>query len=200
MANKYDKNFVPEDLTELEWEPEKASESLSAIYQHVKGRVRSAISWYQGKSRWKKRGAIFLRLAAILLALAAGVIPILAEIQPDFGAKTFSPAWASVALAIAATLVFIDRLLGQSSAWMRYFMAELKLHRLYQEFQIDWEATKAAFKDQRPDTKEVQDMLSKARDFVSQSLQIVEDETNAWIVEFKSTLKVIEQAAKPKTT
>ncbi|MHC4666746.1 MAG: SLATT domain-containing protein [Planctomycetota bacterium] len=109
---------------------------LEGLHAFVKGRAEGAIEWYlQAKSR-KKMWAIRLRALSILLVSAAAVIPILSQmITNEQGEQVIAPAWASVALVIAAMLVALDRLLGCSSSWIRYISTEFRLQKLLDEFQ-----------------------------------------------------------------
>jgi len=128
----------------------------------------------------------------------AGIIPILAQILTENGKPRIQPAWASVALGIAAAFVLLDRFFGFSSAWMRYIATKLNIRQLTQEFQLDWEADKTAWLGAEPTSDQLRSTLARFKAFVTQINTIVRQETDAWIQEFQSTLKQIDEAAKAK--
>ncbi len=199
MSDTAKKDLEPGELGKLSWEPDKVEESLDVVFQHATKKAKDAIDWYLMSKRPKKRGAIFLRVLAILSASAGGILPILSQIYLADGKPEISPAWASVLIGIAAAMVALDRLFGFSSGWMRFIAAELQLHQLLEAFQLDWEREKALWKGERPTDEQVQSMLKEAREFVFQVNNVVREETNAWIVQFQSSLKQIDKLAKTAT-
>jgi low affinity Fe/Cu permease len=54
------------------------------------------------------------------MVAVAGVLPVLSQIFGAGSSVKIQPAWAAVALAIAVSLVALDRFFGFSSAWARY--------------------------------------------------------------------------------
>lgn len=185
--------------TDLVWEPSDVPGSLDALYQYVKDRATKAIDWYLESKRDKKTWAIWLRVLAILLASAGAIIPILSQIITDpKGNQIIAPAWASVALVLAGVLVALDRFLGCSSSWIRYISTELRLQKILDEFQIDWQCQKSKWKDAGPDDKQTEGMFATAKQFIQEVDQLIIEETNAWIAEFQSVLKQIDELAKMK--
>ena len=110
----------PAELGSLDWSPEHARQSLDLIYQHVIGVASQAISWYLTARGPKRRWAQRLRVGAIIMVAVAGVLPVLSQIFGAGSSVKIQPAWAAVALAIAVSLVALDRFFGFSSAWARY--------------------------------------------------------------------------------
>ena len=185
--------------TDLVWEPNDVPGSLDALYQYVKDRATKAIDWYLESKRDKKIWAIWLRVLAILLASAGALLPILSQIITDEnGEQIIAPAWASVALVLAGVLVALDRFLGCSSSWIRYISTELRLQKILDEFQIDWQCQKSKWKDAGPDNRQIRDIFGIAKQFIQQVDQLIIEETNAWIAEFQSVLKQIDELAKMK--
>ena len=182
----------------LSWDDHRVKESLDSVFEHVTGKARSAITWYQQSRRPKKEGAICLRVGAILLGAAAGLLPILSELIGEKGVTAFSPTWSSVALAIAAVFLLLDRFFGCTSAWMRYTKAELSIQRLLDRFELDWQAEWFIQGSKPPSEEQIRKLLETARNFLDQVNQALQEETNAWIEEFKSTLKEISELIKAK--
>ena len=179
----------------LAWAAERHEETLGKLFANLTQKAEDAIRWYQHSRRPKKRGAISLRVGAILLGAAAGFLPLLSQMLGRDGKLAFAPAWASVAVGLAATLLVLDRFFGCTSAWIRYIKAELSIQHLLEQFQLDWQA-ELAMGDAQHDKKKVQRFLERAKRFLSQVNQIVRDETNAWIEEFKSALRKIDELVK----
>jgi hypothetical protein len=188
----------PANLQALSWEPQQCAESLGAIFQFATGEAQAAISWYLHAKRSKKLFARSIRAGAILAGATAGVIPIVTQIYTLNGAPLIAPATASVLLAIAATLVVLDRFFGFSSSWMRFIAAEIRIRKVLQEFQMEWEMERASWIGNAPTADQVQRMLARCKAFVSEVNAIVNEETSTWIEEFQRALVQIDEAARTK--
>jgi hypothetical protein len=134
-----------------------------------------------------------LRTGAVFAAAAAGILPILTQIFVEDGKPFTQPAWASVALGIAAAFVALDRLLGFSSSWMRYISTELLLRKLRDDFRFEWERQRAAWPSSGPSDEQLQRMIAEARDFVSKINRSVHEETTAWVAEFRAALEQLDE-------
>jgi hypothetical protein len=184
---------------DVSWDPQDLPKSIEELRKFVKDKADEAIRWYWKAKRWKKRAAIGLRVTSIFIASAAAVIPILSQMITDNANKpVIAPAWASVALIAAGVFVVLDRLLGCSSSWIRYVLTGLRLQKKLDEFQIEWHCEKAKWKDAKPTDAQTQAMCAKAKDVVTAVDELIIEETNAWVAEFKSALKQIDELAKMK--
>jgi hypothetical protein len=193
------KDLGPRKLEGLSWDPAKVNESLDTVAAHASLEAEEAIAWYLKKKRPKELGARWLRVGAILATAIAGLIPIWIQMYPlQGGAPPFPPAWASVAVAIAALLIVLDQFLGCSTGWMRFILTQMRIRRILEVFRMDWETEKSAWKGQPPTAEQVQKMLALARNFLGEVHNLVEGETSAWAEEFKSSLKQIDEAARAK--
>lgn len=143
MPNKAPVDLGPTERLQLSWEAGQIVTSLEALFERITEEAESAINWYLRAKRPKKCCAIWLRVGSIASVTVAGIIPILSQMFTVEGRPRIQPAWATVALGVAAALVLLDRFFGFSSGWMRYIATELNLRQLNQEFQLDWEAEKA---------------------------------------------------------
>lgn len=185
-------------IADITWGVDGPEESLKKIFASLTEKTKGAIRWYQRSRRPKRRGAICLRVSVIVLGTTAGLLPIFAQMfEAKLGKTPFQPAWPAVAVAVAGALLLLDRFFGCTSAWIRYIKAELRLQHLLEEFQLDWQA-ELAVKPRPPDDKKIQRLLDRAKVFLTQVNQTVQDETNTWIEEFKSTLKQIDEMIKAK--
>lgn len=183
--------------SQYSWDSEHAMDSLDGLFAQITGEADNAINWYLKAKAPRKKRALFLRLSAIAMGAVAGVIPLLSQLIKDHnGMPIIQPAWASVALAVAAASVPLDRFFGYSSSWMRYVVAELTLRQLNEEFQLDWESCKAQWCGQSPSCEQIQVTLGRFKAFVTQVNTVVRQETDAWIQEFRATLAQLDETAK----
>jgi hypothetical protein len=188
---------APKQLDELDWSPAHRVESLGKLKAYVARHGANAVEYYQFAKKPKKRWAIWLRMGALLFAGAAGLIPILSQlyVRAD-GTLYVQPAWASVALALAAGALAIDRFFGFSSGWMRFMGTELKARRALDDFELEWEAARAAWADAAPTAEQGQDMIGRATRFAGAVADIVRDETDQWMSEFREAIRQIDERSK----
>jgi hypothetical protein len=182
----------------LTWTDAANAQSLETLRDYVIGQAVAAEDWYLRKRVWKRRGGLLTRLLAMLCTAVGGAIPVLVQIFGDGGKPAFSPAWASIVLGMAAAFVGLDYFLGFTSGWMRYLQAQQKIAGIVEAFQFDWEALRAGWGGANPTREQVVAALARLKEIALQVEQVVEDETNAWIAEFKSTLKLLDDAARAK--
>jgi hypothetical protein len=197
---------VQEDLSAmlypfLEWGPGQSRASLNAVFQNAQLQATKAIQWYEDHRRPQKRWARAFRCGALVLAGIAGILPIVSQIllpqNPD-GGISLSPAWASVALALAAGLIGFDRFFGCSSSWLRYCVTDIRLKELLRVFQLDWQIANAARNTAGDHSQEewVASMLRRARAFEMDVQALIRQETELWRHEFQSTLTQIDETAR----
>lgn len=184
----------------LNWDPGQQSEaSLDAVFRSSQLHAIKAIKWYQESRRPQRRWARLLRFGALLFAGIAGLLPIVSQILLSLSREdiSISPAWATVALALAAGLIAFDRFFGCSSSWLRYSVADGRLQELLRAFQLDWQIASEARKAAGANTQEdlVAVMLKRARAFELDLQAVIRQETEAWRQEFQSTLKQIDETA-----
>ena len=99
----------------LDWSPTKQQESLDQLYLFVVNECAASINWYYQKKRSKSLLGFLLRLGAILAVAVAGLIPLIGELLKRNNKLWLSPAWVTVALALAGLLIAIDRFGGYTS-------------------------------------------------------------------------------------
>jgi hypothetical protein len=118
---------------------------------------------------------------AALLPMLEGIIVVEVE-----------PIWISLAIAAAAGAIGLDRALGSTSGWIRFIKTELQLRDALEKFELDWECARAEWRGTCPDAERTTMMLQTAKKFAEQINVIVQEETNAWVEEFQSTINQIE--------
>jgi hypothetical protein len=173
-------------LGELDWSPERRTESLSKVYAHADAYARDAEEWYARQRRVKRISGTLLRAAAICLGAAAAIVPILAQIYTDGGKPRIAPAWASVALGVAAALVVVDLTFGFSTGWMRFIATELRLTQLRHDFEYSWELA-------RLEGETVAQLVGRARAFILAVDAELVAETGAWATELRTNLAALEK-------
>lgn len=209
-------------LGTLPWATEEERrQSLGSLYDHVVGAAEEAISWYVREKMWKRRLGRFIRVLAILAVAAAALLPLLAQIEAarpgngvPAGAGEFAsrlapgepmghwaqPAWASVLILLAATLVGLDRFFGFSHGWMRYVDAQMKLTASLEQFDMDWQKHWVAVGGEGPSPEQALAMLSTCGAFAAHVRAIVHAETAEWIQEFRATLSQVDETVKVRGT
>jgi len=190
-------DIKPETYSYHDWDSNSAEQSLLDTYKMCESHAEKAIQWYLDARIGKKIWARILRLGVILLTALAGIIPILAQLKIDH--LSVQPGWSAVALGIAGLFLGIDRYFGCSTAWMRYMVTEHKIRQALHEFRFDNEIDRAEWQQTTLETEKIKTNLLRCRDFISQVDQLIREETDQWVNEFKNTIKQIDDNAR-KTT
>lgn len=197
QAPKPSSNIEFNALPGVSWEPGQRRESLQRMADYVAGEAASAIDWYLRKKTGKQWPAKILRSLAIGATALAGLIPMLATIFTDQGVPRIAPAWASVALLVAATCVGLDRFFGYSSGWMRFLTTEMQIRHALHDFLLDWETRRAGWEGQDdPGAQEAEAGLQHCKRFMSEVNDILKAEMDTWVTEFRTAVADIDKAAK----
>jgi len=176
-------NGLPVDL---DWSPERRVESLHRVHRHALAHCEQSIEWYQREKKWKKEPGKILRLLAIILSGLSGLIPILSNLSLP-GLVALPATWATVALALAALMIALDRFFGVSAGWIRYEQASQRLGHRRCRFDFDW-AELMIPREQDLRVIDIQMAVSLCRDFLHDVNRIVADETDQWAGEFNRRL------------
>ena len=182
----------------LDWTSEKAAASLQQVFSYVMDLADEATRWYVGGKNVKRFFARSFRMLSILLGTAAALLPTIGELYAGNGKSPIGAGWTAVLLGIVGALLLLDRFFGFSTGWMRYMASELQIRQMAQEFHLDWEAEKAAWQGNAPSKDQISQMMARCKAFVTQLNNLVREETNAWMKEFESALRQIEESAKSK--
>ncbi len=209
---------------DLQWDGSNVVASLEEIRRRTVDKVCDAISWYEQARQHRKNGSKAVRIGAILFAGAGAMCPILDA------TKVFTPVassngnlllqipllnWAVIFFAIAAGLVFYDRMFGLSSGWIRYMVTQLKLKKTLAEFEYDWTiemvklhrsttltaAARAGTStgDGTGEADAVLQALQRLRKLAMEAHSQVESETNSWVNEFQQNLADLESKINART-
>ena len=172
---------------------QETEKSLDHLYEYVIKKASEAIEWYYEKRKPKRTYGLLLRYSSIFFIALAGILPILITI---FDSCNINPAWSAVVVGLAGLMLGIDKFGGFTSGWIRYVMAAQKLNKILEEFRFTWESNKVRPTDTPLNTDEIQTLIKNCKEFLQKVQSIVSDETQKWVVEFKSALNDIEEAAK----
>lgn len=184
----------------LEWEPAQAEASLRKVFELVTALGEDTIHWYIRAKNMKRFWARGIRLLSILFGTTAALLPTLGEIFAGEKGKSSIPAgWTAIMLGTVGALLLLDRLFGFSTGWMRYISTELQIRQIAQELQIDWEAERASWQGKPPDKDQILQTMARFKTFTVQINNIVREETSAWVQEFETAIRQLDEAAKART-
>lgn len=152
-------------LGDLKWddEDEHAEQSLNTLYQFTIGLAMEQVRWYARHRSWNRRGAIALRavtIVALLIGLSLQVFALnmaaggnqpptgfLAGFIDFLGVDQLRGSY--IYLGLAGILLFADRWIGWSKAWIRHTMAWLSLSQAVSDFHYAWALERRAFAERQ---------------------------------------------------
>ena len=186
-SNRRDLTCYP--LEGLSWSEQECEASLNKVFAHVRNDATEMIQWYSRARRPKRQLATTVRLLAVLLIGVAALLPMLEGVL----VIDVNPIWISLAIAAAAGAIGLDRALGSSNGWIRCIKTELQLRDALEKFELEWECTRAQQRGRCPTADETINMLLSAKQFAEHINIIVQEETNAWVDEFQTTINQIDE-------
>jgi hypothetical protein len=158
------------------------------------------LAWYRAAIPAKRWGAICTRLGAILLGSVATIIPTVLGIVGSPGDPAFLQRWVpigGVMAVIAALLVLIDKFAGYSTGWMRYIAADQEVRAKQEQFEFAWAKERLRWPADPaaslpPDVAAT--LLDLIAHFVADINDVVKQETQAWMTEFKGALADLDRS------
>jgi len=192
-------NIEPEDAQLPPWDPKNTDLYLTAIFDYVVNRAKTASNWYWSRKRSKAAFSQVIRFVAWLLAGVAGLLPILGALQvkPGTPAPANAPLLtngllASILVGTAAALLGLDKVFGFSSGWTRYVLAGTMIGKSLEQFRLDWASLKAQAGN-NPTIEATLPMINRAVQFIAEIQGMVLQETKEWVTEFQSNLSQMEK-------
>jgi hypothetical protein len=186
------------------WDSGNSWDSLNAVFLVTLKQGEAAIEWYRDNIRAKRAGSRILRSIAIVLASIGALLPLVIAAASRFGESEtrlkalIDAQWGYIAFATAAACVAADKFYGFSSGWIRYMKTQLALEGALTDLRYDWIALVAKLPNQQATADQVQLMLQRLKDFVKFVRAQVEQETDAWVLEFQSNLADLAHTVKSK--
>ena len=166
-------------------------EGLQALAADLEKRAVEAANWYLRNKIWPRRLSRLLRFLAILFGVLGGLAPLVAgtTLFGD-GSPALSGAnqWGYILIALAAASLVFDRYFGFSSSWMRYMTAQMALQRALEKFQLSWGLWRIRASSNSLDDDQQAAAISLLTAFQEQVGDLVDQEFQAWISQFKEQL------------
>lgn len=182
-----------DDLTALMNGKENMLDKLDVLYLHVENKARKMIGWYINKKRSPARWSRWLRFLAIMFAGIGGLCPLL----QNLGGYNFNQL-GYVALGLMAAILGFDKFFGFSSAWMRYMLTQIRLQKMFAEFQLEW-LKRRSFVDKDLSKEKAEELFGFLQAFQVSLLAEVEQEIQSWVAEFQSNLLQLDKASTEHT-
>lgn len=142
---------------------------------------------------------------AIVLASVGALLPLVITAVSRFAEfnvrmkDLVDAQWGYIAFAAAAACVAADKFYGFSTGWIRFMKTQLGLERALSDLRYDWVTLLAKLEDKEPTPDQIQLMLLRLKDFVLFVRGQIEQETDAWVLEFQSNLADFANTVKSKT-
>jgi len=194
-------NILSREPGDLEWDEADIKGSLKRVFLYVLEEAKRTEAWYWERKRWKSFWSQILRFTAIASAALGGILPIVLRLGLFPGWHQFLSArgvikeidtglWSSCFIALAASLVGLDRFFGLSSGWARYVTTGTAIRRASEVFRMDWLALEA---EQTPSLARRAILIARASAFRLQIEELVRRETEDWVNEFQNSIAQAER-------
>jgi len=194
MAETPGKISWDDRLLMLRWDKDSARTSLDEVYRYATSLARKSHDWYAEHLIPRKAwGAMLCRWGMVGFATSAAVLNVLSPVI----AVPLLASLSSVSMAIAGGCLAVDRLFKFSVGHLSCARAANRIRVLLEEFRVDCQALRAAWKDDAPSAEEIQTMLESAKRFITHIHAVQEQETQEWITSQLKAVETIEQQSSP---
>ncbi len=158
-------------------------ESLDSIKTNILNAMKTEEIWYVKHRARHSFSSRSIRVLAILL-FAFGILwPVLSADKTVQNTTIFNYGYLS--LAIGGLLLLLDKYLGISSGYVRFYIAELDIKKNTLDFIENWNIETA--KASKPMTVEnILALLNTVKQFRQAVFTIIQVETGAWATEFQT--------------
>ncbi len=173
-----------------DWSPDKVDSALHRLYELTINAAKDQINYYNRKAQVAREWSRWLRVFAIIAGTIGALVPLLQVGLGGTGREDLGMGpWGYVFLALAGAFLFADRAFGTSSSWIRFRRAQRQLSKRIVEFQTGWATAMSQMGGWEDEKKGIrQKLLQLQKEFALDIEQIVGDETEAWIAEFRTNL------------
>ncbi|WP_300454519.1 SLATT domain-containing protein [Accumulibacter sp.] len=175
-------------------------EALQMLAADLEKRAVEAADWYLRNKIWPRRLSRLLRFLAILFGILGGLAPLVGGAYLFGDAGNGKPAlanatqWGYILIALAAASMLFDRYFGFSSSWMRYMTAQMALQRSLEKFQLSWRLWRIKVSGTQPSDEQQAAAIGLLTAFQQEVGDLVEQEFQAWIAQFKEQLAELQAA------
>lgn len=172
--------------------------TITSTYEEILVKAKGASTWYVKNQKWMKRLSKLIRLFSIILFGLGGLIPmvnsLLLENQSDLKIVNLG----YIAIAIAGTLLLVDKFFGFSSGWIRFITANMEIDRMIVEFEMRWKIETFGKDLEKISEEDGKVLLTLLMDFIFQINEVMKQETNSWVSEFQSNLAELQKSISNK--
>jgi hypothetical protein len=195
MTKRTNDDLEPLRLGELSWQSlDAAAASLRTVHTHVDTHARRAIDWYLARRRVRKTASRVLRLLALVLAVAGGVVPLLDGAVLPRGLHNLG----YLLIAVGGALMLANRVMGLSAAWIRYMQTALRLQATVNAFQLKWAEIECEMGG-HPTPKQIRAALHAVKLFAQRIDELILTETDRWSADFAEDLERLETLSQQQT-
>lgn len=156
------------------------SDPLTAL-EKIKSNILSAAKkeeqWY---SKFRARHSFYSRLLRVisLVLFGFGIIWPITKFSPDYNLGYIS-------ITLGGILLLVDKYLGISSSYVRFYIAELDIKKNTLDFIENWDIETA--KSKKPISQDnILTLLNLVKSFRQNIYTIIQVETGAWATEFQT--------------
>jgi hypothetical protein len=174
----------------LAWNCSDAAASLKDLLNYVEDEANKSMNWYWERKKWKARFSRGIQFNGVVLAAAAGILPIIGELT---GWRVLRDGlWATLLVGLAAALIGLDKAFGYSSGWARYVLTATSIRKALEEFRMDRLAI-AAKACPAPNSEQIGALIRRSKDFRLTVESLVFQETKDWVTEFQTNFAQLEK-------
>jgi hypothetical protein len=178
----------------LEWA------ALAPLVEKALKRANESRDWYKKKASSVKRLSSGIRYGAIVLGLFGGLCQLLPKsVFGEFFSSLFGApenVSALVFFLFAGVLLLIDQVFAYSSSYMRFRKIDLRLGKLIRMFEFEVDCERIGCGAKPLSAERADSFLARLKAFRTLVEDITIEDTETWIVEFKTGLGQIDQFAR----
>ncbi len=161
----------------------KPADTLESIKEKILVSMKVEEDWYAKHRKWHSFYSRGIRVIAIILFSVGILLPILNFDIITIKSKNLNIGY--ICLAVGGLLLLLDKYLGVSSGYVRFYIAELDIKKNTHEFISNWDIETA--KASNPMTVEnIVTLLNILKQFKQAVFTTIQVETGAWATEFQT--------------
>lgn len=160
----------------------KPNDAFEAIKTKILEAVEKEEKWYRRGRRWHSFLSRAIRAIAIVLFAIGALYPILV---PQTNSIAFAKNYGYISLAVGGLILLLDKYLGVSTGYVRFYLAELEIQKNKSDFNLNWELEIS--KATNPMANEsIINLLMLLKNLQQVVYSIIQTETNTWATEFQA--------------
>ncbi|WP_373495837.1 SLATT domain-containing protein [Aquiflexum sp.] len=173
-------------------------EPIAETYTMVIQQANNASTWYKENIRDKRRYSRGIRMISIILFGLGGIIPLINALILENQGKYTILNLGYISIALAGTLLLLDKFFGFSSGWIRYITTEMEITKKTKEFELRWKIETYGKNLAELPEEEAKELLRMLADFVLMVEEIVKEETSSWAMEFQNNMAELQKSINNK--